>query len=350
MPYDSYSPKVLVSTVDLPREDWLEYRRRGIGGSDAAAIFGVSPFKTARDLYYDKLKIASFEEDESNWVQKEIGHLLEELVARIFHEKTGFRVYQIKKMFYHPVHSFMLADVDYFIELPNGKTAILEIKTTNYNAKDNWWIDGAECVPVYYELQGRHYMCVMNLDEVYFCCLYGNNENEVIIRHITRDKDYEDELIGLESNFWHNHVQRHNPPPYEEYDGKLIIDSARRHYGPADPSLPNVELSPYYGISLERFLELQQQKSVCNAQIKQIEEEMKCLQGRIIAEMGKGCTAICQRGQSAYNITYKPTRKPDITKENLVRLKAQYPEIYDQFVTIAESRKFYVKRSLETAA
>ena len=238
----------------------------------------------------------------------------------------------------------------HFIELPNGKTAILEIKTTNYNAKDNWWIDGMECVPVYYELQGRHYMCVMNLDEVYFCCLYGNNENEVIIRHITRDKDYEDELIGLESNFWHNHVQRHNPPPYEEEDGELIIDSARRHYGPADPSLPNVELASSYGVGLERFLELQQQKSECNAQIKQIDAEMKRLQGRIIAEMGKGCTATCQRGQSAYNVTYKPTRKSDITKDNLVRLKAQYPEIYEQFVTVSESRRFYVKRSLETAA
>lgn len=58
----------------------------------------------------------------------------------------------------------MLADIDYFIRLPNGKTAILEIKTTNYNAKDHWWCDGQEIVPVNYEIQGRHYMCVMNMD------------------------------------------------------------------------------------------------------------------------------------------------------------------------------------------
>jgi len=244
----------------------------------------------------------------------------------------------------------MLADVDYFIELPNGKTAILEIKTTNYNAKDNWWIDGVECVPVYYELQGRHYMCVMNLDEVYFCCLYGNNENEVIIRHITRDKDYEDELIGLESNFWHNHIQRHIPPPYEEEDGELIIESARRHYGPADPNLPNVELAASHGIGIERFLELQQQKSEYNAQIKQIESEMKRLQGRIIAEMGKGCTATCQRGGNSYAISYKPYHKPGIGKEALARLEAQHPDIYQEYVSVSEIRKFSVKRSLETAA
>lgn len=155
---ESYAPSVLVSTEGLPEKDWLEYRRRGIGGSDAAAILGISPFATARDLYYDKLKIVPFDDSESNWVAKKMGHLLEDLVAEIFHVKTGYRIYQIKKMFYHPVHTFMLADIDYFVELPGGRTAILEIKTTNYNAKDHWWSeDGQEIVPLNYEAQGRHY-------------------------------------------------------------------------------------------------------------------------------------------------------------------------------------------------
>ena len=177
---ESYTPSVLVGTEGLPEKDWLEYRRRGIGGSDAAAILGISPFATARDLYYDKLKIVPFDDSESNWVAKKMGHLLEDLVAEIFHVKTGYRIYQIKKMFYHPVHTFMLADIDYFVELPGGRTAILEIKTTNYNAKDHWWSeDGQEIVPLNYEAQGRHYMSVMNIDEVFYCCLYGNNEDEV---------------------------------------------------------------------------------------------------------------------------------------------------------------------------
>lgn len=79
----TYEPLVLVDTADLPEDEWLEYRRRGIGGSDAAAILGVSPFATARDLYYDKLKVVSYEDGESNWVQKKVGHLLEDLVAEI---------------------------------------------------------------------------------------------------------------------------------------------------------------------------------------------------------------------------------------------------------------------------
>ena len=118
-------PKVLVSTENLTEQEWLAYRRRGIGGSDVAAILGISPFRTARDLYDDKLNIALAVDDAGNWVALEMGHLLEPLVAQIFTKKTGLEVFQIKKMFQHPQCPFMLADVDYFVRLPNGKIAIL---------------------------------------------------------------------------------------------------------------------------------------------------------------------------------------------------------------------------------
>ncbi len=345
----TYEPSIMVDTAGLPEEQWLEYRRQGIGGSDAAAILGVSPFATARDLYYDKLKLVEYEDRESNWVAKKVGHLLEDLVAEIFHVKTGYRIYQIKKMFYHPLHPFMLADIDYFVELPNGKTAILEIKTTHYQAKDHWWRDGEEAVPVNYEVQGRHYMCVMNIDEVYFCCLYGNNENDVIIRHIVRDMAYEAELIALEEDFWLNHVRSRVPPPYTE-DGDLILNSVRKHFGPADPDAPAVELNLPAASGITRFLELQEQKKSLDAQSRELENEMKRIQGRVVAEMGRSCMAVCAVGGETYQITYKPVRKTTISKDGLARLQAQHPDIYENYVTVSESRRFYVKRPQENAA
>ena len=60
-------PNAVVSTEGLPREEWLAYRRKGIGGSDAAAVLGISPFRTGVDLYYDKLG-QPVEDDEQNWV------------------------------------------------------------------------------------------------------------------------------------------------------------------------------------------------------------------------------------------------------------------------------------------
>lgn len=309
-----YEPLVLVETADLSEEDWLDYRRRGIGGSDVSAIFGTSPFRTARDLYYDKLNIASVEDDEGNWVAMEMGHLLEPLVAKIFERKTGYRVYQIKKMFQHPQYPWMLADVDYFVELPDGTTAILEIKTTNYNARDNWWMNGKETVPVYYESQGRHYMAVTDLDRCFFCCLYGNNEEEVIIREVKRDFEYEAEMVFLEQYFWENHVQRHVPPPYTE-SGALIIESARKHFGPADKNAPAVALDLDMTAKLMQYLRLLDEKKNAEVYSKEIDKDIQRLKALLIAEMGTSCTAICEQEGVNYTVTYTPVRKSIIDKD-----------------------------------
>ena len=276
-------PKVLVSTENLTEQEWLAYRRRGIGGSDVAAILGISPFRTARDLYDDKLNIASVADDAGNWVALEMGHLLEPLVARIFAKKTGLEVFQIKKMFQHPQYPFMLADVDYFVRLPNGKIAILEIKTTNYNAKDHWWKDGEECVPVYYETQGRHYMTVMDIDEIFYCCLYGNNEDEVIIRHLYRDREYEQEMIYLEREFWHDHILTRIPPPYTE-DGSLILESLRRRLGAADKTIPAIQLDNDLSATMLRYLRLQEQKQQVETRVRTLDTEMQRLKGQMVSQ------------------------------------------------------------------
>lgn len=349
MPVRDYMPLVLVDTGNLPREEWLEWRRKGIGGSDAATIIGVSPFSTARDLYYDKLNIVSAVDEEDNWVQKEIGHLLEDLVAKIFSKKTGYPIYQVKKMFYHPEHPYMLADVDFFVKLPDGKTAILEIKTTNYNATGAWWRDGEEVVPVNYEIQGRHYMAVTNIDKVYYCCLYGNTEEEVIIRSIERDDAYEDLIVTLEGDFWENNVLAKVPPPYFE-NGDLVLESIRRFSGDLDKNVPSVSLNSQVTSLVSRYLELQEQKKKILSEENRIESEQKRLRGCILDVMGKSCSAECTIGENSYVIEHNPSFRPIIDKDNLFRLKEQYPEIYEKFVTLSETRRFYVKKSHSKAA
>ena len=341
-------PKILVETAGLSEEEWLAYRRKGIGGSDVAALLGISPWRTARDLYFDKLNIVAVEDNEDNWVALEMGHLLEPLVAKILQHRTGYKVYQIKKMFQHPQYSWMLADVDYFVELPDGSTAILEIKTTNYNARDNWWLNGEETVPVYYETQGRHYMAVMNVDRCFFCCLYGNNEEETIIREIRRDESYEEEMIFLEQYFWENHVLTRTPPPYTE-DGDLVLESVRRHTGSADQDAPVVTLDLSLTAKLMRYLQLQEQKKLTEAGSKEIEADMKRLKAALVAEMGKSCKAVCQQDGVNYIVTYNPVRTPGIDKDNLIRLKLDHPDIYEQYVTVSESRRFSVKIDTKTA-
>ena len=342
-------PNVLTPTADLPREKWLEFRRQGIGGSDAAAVLGISPFRTGVDLYYDKLG-QSVEDDEQNWVAKEMGTLLEDLVARIFAKKTGLKVCSMPVMFQHADHPWMLADVDRLVTMPDGKTAILECKTTNPNAVSKWEYDGKPIVPQYYEAQGRHYMAVMNLDRVYFCCLYGNSEDEVIIRSIDRDLDYESELIALEENFWTNHVQAKVPPPYIEGNGALVLESLRRCLGPSYKDAPPVSLTDAQSENVRRYVEMREQKSAANAFVKQVENQMELLKARIITDMGGSWSAGYEDGNGSYAVTVKPSRRVSILKDDLLRLKDAHPDIYGQYVTVSESQTFNVKFTAAQAA
>lgn len=156
----NYTADVLVSTEDMQEETWLQYRRNGIGGSDAAAVIGLSPYKTARDVYFEKLGREPEDNNTSGWVAMEVGKRLEDLVAAIFAKKTGFRIWQEKVMYRHPLFPFMLADVDYFFETSDGTVGILECKTANIHTKEKWENDA---VPYHYEVQCRHYMAVKNL-------------------------------------------------------------------------------------------------------------------------------------------------------------------------------------------
>ncbi len=154
MPRGTYEPDVVVETGNLTEEEWLDYRRGGIGGSDVSIIFGVSHFRSNRELYYDKLGIKPIREmDDLTWLQKKMGHVLEDLVAEVFSRKTGLKVFEVKKMFSHPLHTFMRADVDRFVIDKKGRRGILECKTTNYLNKDAW---AGEKYPYQYELQIRH--------------------------------------------------------------------------------------------------------------------------------------------------------------------------------------------------
>ena len=344
-----YQPLVLVETADLSREDWLSYRRQGLGGSDAAAVLGISPFRTARDLYYDKRGLP-IEDDEGNWVAMEVGNLLEDLVARIFAKKTGLNIYRRKCMFQHPEHSWMLADLDFLVEMPDGSTAILECKTTNYNARDKWEYDGKPIVPVYYETQGRHYMAVMNLNRVYFCCLYGNNEDEVIIRHIDRDMDYESEMIFLEEDFWLNNVQAQVEPPYIENDGELLLESLRRLMGPSSRDAPPVSLTQSQSARVFRYMEVLSEKRLLDAEVRKLEAEKKRLKALIMADMGNSNTATYEDTSGSYTVTLSSSSRESIFKDNLLRLKEVHPDIYEEYVSESISEKLSVKFAATEAA
>lgn len=81
--------KKLTATKELTHQQWLEYRKKGIGGSDAGAICGLNPYRTAMQVYHDK--ISEETENIDNEAMRQ-GREFEDYVARRFMEETGKKV------------------------------------------------------------------------------------------------------------------------------------------------------------------------------------------------------------------------------------------------------------------
>ena len=64
--------------------------------------------------------------------------------------------------------------------------------------------------------------------------------------------------------------------------------------------------------------------------------------------MGVSCTAVCENG--GYTVTWNPSHRATIDKNGLERLKEVHPDIYAEYITVSESRRFSIKRAKPEAA
>ena len=62
-----------------------------------------------------------------------------------------------------------------------------------------------------------------------------------------------------------------------------------------------------------------------------------------LAFLGGSYMAMGEYGGTQYTISYNPVSRTGITKDNLQKMKLLHPEIYDEYVTVSESRRFCIK-------
>ena len=126
----------VVNTKDLSREQWLEHRKTGIGGSDAGPILGLSKWSSALDVYLDKLGLV----DETEQTERMYwGNRLENIVAEEFAVRNpGVTVKRNNFILQHPEHSFMYANLDRVFTFTDGRTGVLECKTVGGFALKHW--------------------------------------------------------------------------------------------------------------------------------------------------------------------------------------------------------------------
>lgn len=196
-----------------------EARRSGIGGSDVAAIAGISKWATPLDIYYDKIGIRRREETMSEaafWGLEQEG-----LIARRYSQKTGRTVVKPDVMFRHHEHQFMIANLDGLID--DGK-GILECKTAHAFKASQWGNENTDEIPQEYLLQCAHYGKVLEsrgIEYVDLAVLIGGNDFRIY--HYKRNKKLEENILTLESSFWNNHIINKVPPSPKTIEDVLSL-------------------------------------------------------------------------------------------------------------------------------
>lgn len=204
----------LVNTKDLSHEDWLSYRQKGIGGSDVAAICGLSRYKSPMAVYLDKLGELPPLEDNP---KMKAGRMLEQVIADWFAEEVGTKVWRQNAIFQHPEHPFMLANIDRWLP---GQNAGLECKNTGEYSRHDW--EGTQA-PTEYVLQCNHYMAVTGADRWYIAVLIGGYDFQW--RVIERDEELINNLITIERTFWEDHVLAKEPPAFSHQDTNYLKEA-----------------------------------------------------------------------------------------------------------------------------
>ena len=313
------SAQILTSTENIPYEDWLEYRKKGIGGSDASVVCGINRYKSPMELWLEKTNQLPYQEagETAYW-----GTQLEALVKAEFTKRTGIEVSLVKQLLRSEEYSFMLANLDGICKHPDYGTCVFEAKTASAYKAGEW--DNA--IPDEYMLQLQHYMAVTGYKGAYIAVLIGGNTFRW--KFVERDEELIAMLIKLEADFW-DHVQNKTPPPLDGSDAsaKFIAERFLNSTPQSKIVLPNTASE-----LLAQYDEACEQLEAVTAKKQKAENLLKEMLGD--NEAGTSGSRI---------ITWK-----SVTQERLdsKTLKAEHPTLYQKYVNKTSYRRFSVKAAV----
>ena len=307
---------ILVETEGLSREEWLKWRKRGIGGSDVSCLLGINKWKSEIELWLDKTNQTNEPAEENEAMQW--GNIMEPIIRNHFAEVMNKPVVEVKVMLQHPDYPYMLADVDGLTVDDAGNPAILEIKTASEYKRSEW----EEDIPTYYQTQVQHYLCVTGVAKAYVAVLIGGNSFKVY--EVDADMEIQSMLIALEQEFW-NKVQNMIRPEMDGSDAaKDLLDNIYRG-GIAEQIILPEEAIEY----VDQYIEACAEED--NAKAKKQEAS-----NRIKEIMGDYDKAKCLN----HTISWKSVSSERLDTK---ALKEEQPELYQKYVKTSKSRRFTLK-------
>ena len=253
----------------LDRAAWLALRRRGVGGSDAAAVAGESRFSSPYVIWAEKTGRLPEKPDTE---AMRLGRDLEDYVARRFTEATGKRCRRLPLLLRNPRYPFALADIDRAV---TGERAGLECKTTS--ALDARAFRETD-FPAQYRAQCLHYLAVTGWDRWYLAVLvFGRG---FFVYRLERDEAEIASLMEKERRFWTEHVATGVPPAADGSEATAAALGALFPRG-AEKTAALPELAP----ELEAWARLRGEKRALEAKMAETENRLKARLGE--AERGE---------------------------------------------------------------
>ena len=226
--------KIVKIDKESQPEDWLAFRSGGIGGSEIGTLMGVNPWKSAIELFYQKVGLFDSKVDYN--MPMFMGNVLEPIVADLFeywddgdnlitNHVTGIRQRRLQEitgyvlndeypnLFFSPDRLISNRPVQRKDKLIRKNIeGIVEIKTiSNWSAKQ--WVGG---LPPSYYLQLQTYLMGLDVEEGYIVSLKDGRELDVV--YIERNREVGDMIWSTFKNFWERvELAREDPDNIDMY-------------------------------------------------------------------------------------------------------------------------------------
>jgi len=286
-------------------------RKHYLGASEAAAIVGLSRYRTPLDVWMEK--VGQSEGPEETLAMK-VGNALEPVVIGLFEETTGEDVIDRQKQILHPDHPFIRATVDGITH-----NAVVEAKTSG--SYEGWGEEGTDEVPVEYIIQTQVQMAVTGLEIAWIPVLIGRSDFRVY--KIRKNPDLIDAIIERELTFWELVQTRTMPEPKTLSDLSLAYPRDTGEITIADESLE----------------ELVNKLSRLKDEEKTIGEHMEQLETQIKSFMKDSPILVSRDGRELCSWKTQKSSRFDSK-----RFKAEQLELYNQYKKEAETRVFRIKK------
>ena len=289
----------------MNREQFLLDRKKGIGGSDVASILGVSPFRTALEVYHDKTSQDLVLDEPTEDMQR--GVRVEKYILQEYAERSEVRLNTNIPTIVDQEYPFMRANIDAKVVSQN---VVIEAKSTK--APISSWESG---IPEYYKAQVAYYAMLTDANYVEIPVLFSGWKYACFT--YWRDAEYEANIKESVINFWHNHIVK-NIPPKPTSPEELMA---------AYPKLEEKTIEADNNIR-EKVYQLQE----IGEQRKELEKKEKQLKTQIQGYMGDA-------GLLDAGFCKVALKEIKATRFNANAFKEKYMELYQQYLNDSSYRK-----------